>query len=50
MSIRVLRLNDSWASREMRVCVNEREALPTYARQLLDHLIASGVKPSRGKA
>jgi DNA-binding transcriptional LysR family regulator len=49
MSIRVLRLNDSWASREMHVCVNEREALPTYTRQLLDHLIASGMKPSRAK-
>jgi hypothetical protein len=29
--------------------VNEREALPTYTRQLLDHLIASGMKPSRAK-
>ena len=37
----MLSLSDSWASREMRVRVNEREALPTYARQLLNHPIAA---------
>jgi hypothetical protein len=41
VGIRVLPLSDSWASPEMRVCVNEREALPAYARQLLNHLIAA---------
>lgn len=38
MSIRTLRLRDEWAVREMCVCVSERDALPTYARKLLDHL------------
>jgi hypothetical protein len=49
MGIRVLRLHDSWALREMCVCVSERDALPTYARQLFDHLIASGSEQSRSK-
>jgi DNA-binding transcriptional LysR family regulator len=49
MGIRVLRLHDSWALREMCVCVSERDALPTYARLLFDHLIASGSKQSRSK-
>jgi DNA-binding transcriptional LysR family regulator len=49
MGIRVLRLHDSWALRELCVCVSERDALPTYARLLFEHLIASGSKQSRGK-
>jgi DNA-binding transcriptional LysR family regulator len=49
MGIRALRLHDSWALREMCVCVSERDALPTYARLLFDHLIAIGSKQSRGK-
>src|SRR5471032_3193847 len=49
MGIRVLRLHDSWALRELCVCVNERDALPTYARLLFEHLIASGSRQSLGK-
>ncbi|WP_323120351.1 LysR family transcriptional regulator [Burkholderia alba] len=42
MAIRVLRIADPWALREMRACVKDRDALPAYARQLLDHLVESG--------
>ncbi|MFM0041768.1 LysR family transcriptional regulator [Paraburkholderia sediminicola] len=41
MSVRVLRLKDDWAVREMRVCVLDRDVMPVYAQQLLEHLIAS---------
>lgn len=41
MAVRVLRLRDKWALRKMRVCVRDRETLPVYALQLLDHLVAS---------
>jgi hypothetical protein len=41
MSIRVLRLTDTWALREMRACVLDRDVMPAYAQQLLEHLIAS---------
>ncbi|MEQ5837928.1 LysR family transcriptional regulator [Paraburkholderia acidicola] len=41
MAVRMLRLRDKWALREMRVCVRDRETLPAYALQLLDHLAAN---------
>jgi molybdate transport repressor ModE-like protein len=41
MSIRVLALTDDWALRQMRVCVLDREAMPRYVQQLLEHLVAS---------
>ena len=34
-------LTDSWAPRELTICVRDVEALPPYARQLVDHLRAS---------
>src|SRR5471030_736878 len=42
MAIRVLKLQDAWALREMRVCVPRRDGMAAYAQQLLDHLIAFG--------
>lgn len=41
MAISAVRLTDSWAPRELTICVRDIEALPPYARQLLDHLRAS---------
>ncbi|MBI2714118.1 MAG: LysR family transcriptional regulator, partial [Rhizobiales bacterium] len=41
MAINAVRLTDSWAPRELTICVRDVEALPPYARQLLDHLKAS---------
>jgi DNA-binding transcriptional LysR family regulator len=41
MAISAVRLTDSWALRELTICVRDVEALPAYARQLVDHLRAS---------
>jgi hypothetical protein len=41
MSIRLLKLTDDWALREMRVCVLDRDVMPAYAQQLMQYLIAS---------
>jgi hypothetical protein len=41
MAISAVRLTDSWALRELTICVRDVEAMPPYARQLVDHLRAS---------
>ena len=41
MAITSVRLSDSWALRELTICVRDGDALPPYARQLVDHLRAS---------
>jgi DNA-binding transcriptional LysR family regulator len=41
MAISAVQLADSWALRELTICVRDLEALPPYARQLVDHLRAS---------
>jgi DNA-binding transcriptional LysR family regulator len=41
MAIRAVPLTDPWALRELTICVRDLEALPPYARQLVDHLRAS---------
>ncbi len=41
MAISAVRLTDPWALRELTICVRDEEALPPYARQLVDHLRAS---------
>jgi len=41
MAISAVRLADSWALRELTICVRDEQALPPYARQLVDHLRAS---------
>jgi DNA-binding transcriptional LysR family regulator len=40
MAISAVQLTDSWALRELTICVRDIEALPPYARQLVDHLRA----------
>ena len=40
MAIKSVRLTDSWAPRELTICVRDVESLPPYARQLVDHLRA----------
>jgi len=42
MAIDAVQLTDSWALRELTICVRDVKALPPYARQLVDHL-RSGV-------
>ena len=41
MAIEAVRLTDTWALRELTICVRDENALPPYARQLVDHLRAS---------
>ena len=41
MAINAVQLSDSWAPRELTICVRDVEVLPPYARQLVDHLRAS---------
>ena len=42
MAISAVRLTDPWALRELTICVRDVNSLPPYARQLVDHLRASG--------
>ena len=41
MAISAVQLADAWALRELTICVRDENALPPYARQLVDHLRAS---------
>jgi DNA-binding transcriptional LysR family regulator len=41
MAITSVLLSDSWALRELTICVRDENTLPPYARQLVDHLRAS---------
>ena len=40
MAIEAVELTDSWAVRELTICVRDFEALPPYARQLVEHMRA----------
>jgi DNA-binding transcriptional LysR family regulator len=40
MAINAVELSDSWAVRDLTVCVRSRDELPIYARQLVEHLRA----------
>lgn len=42
MAISAVQLSDPWAQRDLTICVRDVEALPPYARQLVDHLRAGG--------
>ncbi|MEO8187115.1 MAG: LysR substrate-binding domain-containing protein [Burkholderiaceae bacterium] len=44
MQIKVIQLRDAWALRKLRICVRSIEQLPTFARELVDALIA-GTSP-----
>jgi DNA-binding transcriptional LysR family regulator len=39
MAIRLLKLREVWALRELQICVLNSHAMPAYARLFLDHLI-----------
>lgn len=41
MAIQVVDLTDTWALRNLSICLRDLDALPPYARQLVDHLKAS---------
>src|ERR1700733_1700719 len=38
MAIKAINLSNPWAVRDLPICVKNREELPTYARQLVEHL------------
>jgi DNA-binding transcriptional LysR family regulator len=40
MAISAVALDDAWAPRDMTICIRDFEALPPFARQLVDHLRA----------
>jgi DNA-binding transcriptional LysR family regulator len=42
MAIKRVALTDAWAERELTICIRSLEALPAYARQLVQHLRADG--------
>lgn len=41
-ALHVIELRDSWASRELKLCVRDPAALPAHGRRLLDALLAAG--------
>jgi DNA-binding transcriptional LysR family regulator len=43
MALRIVKLNDPWAVRKLQICVADRQALPLFARQLVDLLEADGL-------
>jgi DNA-binding transcriptional LysR family regulator len=53
MDIRVIPLGDEWATRNLQICVRSLEALPLFAKWLVDALLAdakNGVKSIPGHA
>ena len=40
MAIKAVDLTDPWATRDLTICVRDVEALPPYARQLVEHMRA----------
>lgn len=45
MAIKIVQLTNSWALRELTICVRDYSALPPYARQLVDHMRSGGPAP-----
>jgi DNA-binding transcriptional LysR family regulator len=42
LNLKILRLNDDWAARNLIICVRDLDALPGFARELVNLLIADG--------
>ncbi|HEX8883062.1 MAG TPA: LysR substrate-binding domain-containing protein [Noviherbaspirillum sp.] len=42
LDLKILRLNDEWAMRKLIICVRELDALPGFARELVELLVADG--------
>lgn len=43
LDLKILRLNDDWAARNLIICVRDLDALPGFARELVDLLVADAV-------
>lgn len=50
MAIAIVPLSDPWAVREMKICVRSLEALPTFARELVDLLVGDARAAARASA
>jgi hypothetical protein len=42
MAIKAVELTDPWALRNLTICVRDFDALPPYARQLVEHMRNGG--------
>jgi hypothetical protein len=40
MAIKAVELTDPWAPRDLTICVRDFDALPPFARQLVEHMRA----------
>ncbi|MGZ2747128.1 LysR substrate-binding domain-containing protein [Burkholderia stagnalis] len=43
MALRIVRLDDDWAERQLQICVADLDALPLFARKLVDLLVEDGL-------
>ena len=50
MAIAIVPLSDAWAVREMKICVRSLEALPTFARELVDLLVGDARAAARASS
>jgi DNA-binding transcriptional LysR family regulator len=50
MAISIVPLSDPWAMREMQICVRSLDALPVFARDLVDLLVADAAAAQRSAA
>ncbi|SOY60742.1 LysR family transcriptional regulator [Cupriavidus taiwanensis] len=42
MALRIVQLDDEWAERQLQICVADLDALPLFARKLVDLLVEDG--------
>ncbi|MCO5066316.1 MAG: LysR family transcriptional regulator [Rhizobiaceae bacterium] len=47
--IAILSLSNSWAVRELKICIQSREDLPAFARDLVDHIVKHAETEPPGK-
>ncbi|AWB33262.1 LysR substrate-binding domain-containing protein [Orrella marina] len=50
MDIRLVRISDGWAERKLHICVRDLEALPAFARDLVDLLLEDVPCEAQGQA
>jgi DNA-binding transcriptional LysR family regulator len=44
MAIRIIQLEDTWATHNLKICVRKLRSLPTFARDLVDLLVTDGAQ------
>ncbi|NLP63846.1 LysR family transcriptional regulator [Paraburkholderia sacchari] len=45
MALKIVPLTNEWAVRQLQICVADGDALPLFARELVDLLVADGIEP-----